>query len=87
MIFRTVASSLSELGESVGSYASGNTDMTDVDMASMAEEELGEKFSVQGTSTRSSGGIKKVVSNRDDHIFLAHIYKLLLFRLLKTLNS
>lgn len=38
-----------------------STDMTDVDMASIAEDELCEKFSVQGTSTRSSGGVKKVV--------------------------
>ncbi|XP_065354750.1 RAC serine/threonine-protein kinase [Calliphora vicina] len=56
---RTVASSLSELGETA-MCTSDNTDMTDVDMASIAENELCEKFSVQGTSTRSSGGVKKV---------------------------
>lgn len=60
-VFRTVASSLSELGETA-MCTSDNTDMTDVDMASIAENELCEKFSVQGTSTRSSGGVKKVVS-------------------------
>ncbi|XP_061399557.1 RAC serine/threonine-protein kinase [Musca vetustissima] len=56
---RTVASSLSELGETAMS-TTNSTDMTDVDMASLAEDELCEKFSVQGTSTRSSGGVKKV---------------------------
>lgn len=56
---RTVASSLSELGETA-MCTSDNTDMTDVDMASIAENELCEKFSRQGTSTRSSGGVKKV---------------------------
>lgn len=60
LCYRTVASSLSELGETA-MCTSDNTDMTDVDMASIAENELCEKFSVQGTSTRSSGGIKKVV--------------------------
>lgn len=62
---RTVASRLSELGETA-MCPSNSTDMSDVDMASIAEVELSEKFSVQGTSTRSSGGIKKVVSVVDD---------------------
>lgn len=56
---RHVASRLSEMGETAMS-PSTSTDMADVDMASIAEVELSEKFSVQGTSTRSSGGIKKV---------------------------
>lgn len=55
-----MASSLSELGETA-MCTTDNTDMTDVDMASIAENELCEKFSVTGTSTRSSGGVKKVV--------------------------
>ena len=59
--YRTVASSLSEIGETA-MCTTDNTDMTDVDMASIAENELCEKFSVTGTSTRSSGGVKKVVS-------------------------
>ncbi|KAI9577510.1 hypothetical protein GQX74_004972 [Glossina fuscipes] len=58
-ISRTVASRLSELGETA-MCPSNSTDMTDVDMASIAEVELSEKFSVQGTSTRNSGGVKKV---------------------------
>ena len=44
-----------------------STDMTDVDMASIAEVELSEKFSVQGTSTRNREGVKKVVSCSSTH--------------------
>lgn len=62
-----MASRLSELGETA-MCPSNSTDMTDVDMASIAEVELSEKFSVQGTSTRNSGGVKKVVS-REISIF------------------
>lgn len=37
------------------------TDMTDVDMATVAEEEFCEKFAAQGTSTGKMSGKKKVV--------------------------
>ncbi|XP_055852444.1 RAC serine/threonine-protein kinase [Episyrphus balteatus] len=56
---RTVASRLSEMGETAMS-PSTSEDMTDVDMASIAEVELSEKFSVQGTSTGKISGKKKV---------------------------
>lgn len=56
-----VASRLSEMGETAMS-PSTSEDMTDVDMASIAEVELSEKFSVQGTSTGKISGKKKVVS-------------------------
>lgn len=58
---RHVANRLSEMGETAMS-PSTNSDMTDVDMACIAEDELSEKFSVQGTSTMKSSGKKKVVS-------------------------
>lgn len=41
---------------------STSTDMTDVDMASIAEDELSEKFSVQGIATGKTSGKTKVVS-------------------------
>ncbi|XP_059614945.1 RAC serine/threonine-protein kinase [Phlebotomus argentipes] len=53
---RYVANRLRELGDS----ASASTDMIDVDMASIAEDELSEKFSVQGTSSVKASGKKKV---------------------------
>ncbi|KAH8399369.1 hypothetical protein KR215_008937 [Drosophila sulfurigaster] len=55
---RSVASRLSEMGETAIS-PSAPTDMGDVDMAGIAEVELSEQFSVQGT-TRNSSGVKKV---------------------------
>lgn len=55
---------------------SNSTDMSDVDMASIAEVELSEKFSVQGTSTRSSGGVKKVVSETSKLVVVSTIYTL-----------
>lgn len=57
---RYVANRLRELGDS----ASTATDMIDVDMASIAEDELSEKFSVQGTSSVKASGKKKVVSTQ-----------------------
>ena len=57
---RTVANRLCETGETVMSQGEA-TDMSDVDMAIIAEDELFEKFSVQGTSTRNREGVKKVV--------------------------
>ncbi|CAD6996390.1 RAC serine/threonine-protein kinase [Ceratitis capitata] len=56
---RNVASRLSELGETAMSLST-STDMSDVDMASIAEVELRNSFSVQGTTKRTSGGVKKV---------------------------
>lgn len=56
---RNVASRLCEMGETAMS-PSTQTDMADVDMAAIAEVELSEQFSVQGT-TRNSSGVKKVV--------------------------
>lgn len=44
---------------------STSADTGDVDMASIAEVELSEKFSVQGTSTGKISGITKVVSTPD----------------------
>lgn len=41
---------------------STSTDMTDVDMASIAEDELSEKFSVQGVATGKTSGKTKIVS-------------------------
>lgn len=61
MTNRNVASRLSELGETAMSLST-STDMSDVDMASIAEVELRNSFSVQGTTKRTSGGVKKVVS-------------------------
>lgn len=59
--FRYVANRLSQLGETAMS-PSTSTDMTDVDMASIAEDELSEKFSVQGIATGKTSGKTKVVS-------------------------
>lgn len=42
---------------------STSTDMTDVDMASIAEDELSEKFSVQGVATGKTSGKTKIVSH------------------------
>lgn len=58
--FRYVANRLSEMGETAMS-PSTSTDMTDVDMASIAEDELSEKFSVQGIVTSQSSGKTKIV--------------------------
>ncbi|XP_068156686.1 RAC serine/threonine-protein kinase-like [Drosophila tropicalis] len=55
---RNVASRLSEMGETAMT-PSLQTDMTNVDMAGIAEDELSEQFSVQGTR-RHSSGVKKV---------------------------
>ncbi|GAB0095615.1 Non-specific serine/threonine protein kinase [Sergentomyia squamirostris] len=54
---RYVANRLREMGDAAAAAA---TDMTDVDMASIAEDELSEKFSVQGTSSVKASGKKKV---------------------------
>lgn len=58
--FRYVANRLSEMGETAMSPSS-STDMTDVDMASIAEDELSEKFSVQGIATGKTSGKTKIV--------------------------
>lgn len=58
--FRYVANRLSEMGETAMSPDS-STDMTDVDMASIAEDELSEKFSVQGIATGKTSGKTKIV--------------------------
>ncbi|XP_016995405.1 RAC serine/threonine-protein kinase [Drosophila takahashii] len=55
---RNVSSRLNDVGE-VAMSPSVQTDMTDVDMAGIAEVELSEQFSVQGTTCNSSG-VKKV---------------------------
>lgn len=63
---RNVASRLCEMGETAVS-PSPQTDMTDVEMAAMAEDELSttlnEQFSLRGTTCNSSG-VKKVVSKQ-----------------------
>lgn len=59
-IHRYVANRLSEMGETAMSPSS-STDMTDVDMASIAEDELSEKFSVQGIATGKTSGKTKIV--------------------------
>lgn len=59
---RYVANRLSEMGETAMS-TSTSTDMTDVDMASIAEDELSEKFSVQGVATGKTSGKTKIVSS------------------------
>lgn len=48
------------MGETAMSPSS-STDMTDVDMASIAEDELSEKFSVQGIATGKTSGKTKIV--------------------------
>lgn len=50
------------MGETAMS-ASTSTDMTDVDMACIAEEGLSEKFSVQGVATGKISGKTKIVSS------------------------
>lgn len=60
---RYVANRLSEMGETAMSPSS-STDMTDVDMASIAEDELSEKFSVQGIATGKTSGKTKIVCFR-----------------------
>lgn len=57
---RNVASRLCEIGETAMT-PSAPTDMADVDMAAIAEDELSEQFSLRGTTCNSSG-VKKVVS-------------------------
>lgn len=54
-----MANRLSEMGETAMS-PSTSSDMTDVDMASIAEDELSEKFSVQGIATGKTGKSKIV---------------------------
>ncbi|XP_055375518.1 RAC serine/threonine-protein kinase isoform X1 [Condylostylus longicornis] len=56
---RNVANRLSAMGE-VAMSPSTSTDIDDVDMASIAVDELPEKCSIQGTSTGKSTGKKKV---------------------------
>lgn len=60
-IRRYVANRLSEMGETAMSPSS-STDMTDVEMGSIAEDELSEKFSVQGVATGKTSGKTKIVS-------------------------
>lgn len=83
---RNVASRLCEVGETAMS-PSAQTDMGDVDMAGIAEVELSEQFSVQGT-TRNSSGVKKVVCTQDtdSHIHI-YIFILISFRHLRILSS
>lgn len=50
------------MGETAMSLSTSN-DMTDVDMASIAEDELSEKFSVQGIATGKTSGKTKIVSD------------------------
>lgn len=52
------------MGETAMSPSS-STDMTDVDMASIAEDELSEKFSVRGMITGKNSGKTKIVSSWD----------------------
>lgn len=63
---RNVASRLCEMGETAVSPLP-QTDMTDVEMAALAEDELSttlnEQFSLRGTTCNSSG-VKKVVSKQ-----------------------
>lgn len=49
------------MGETAMSPSSSN-DMTDVDMAIIAEDELSEKFSVRGMITGKNSGKTKIVS-------------------------
>lgn len=56
-----MAKRLSEICETAMALST-STDMTDVDMASIAEDELSEKFSVQGIATGKANGKMKVVS-------------------------
>lgn len=58
---RYVSNRLIEMGETAMS-PSISTDMTDVDMASIAEDELSEKFSVRGMVTGRNSGKTKIVS-------------------------
>lgn len=59
--YRYVSNRLNEMGETAMSPSS-STDMTDVDMASIAEDELSEKFSVRGMVTGKNSGKTKIVS-------------------------
>lgn len=58
---RYVANRLSEMGETAMSPSTSN-DQGDVDMASIAEDELSEKFSAQGVATGKTSGKTKIVS-------------------------
>lgn len=78
---RYVAKRLNELGE-IAMALSTSTDMTDVDMASIAEDELSEKFSVQGIATGKTNGKMKVVSFLSKNLCKAwtkHFFSLFLF--------
>lgn len=70
---RSVANRLSAMGETAMS-PSTSADTGDVDMASIAEVELSEKFSVQGTSTGKISGKTKVVSIQDEKRLALKIY-------------
>lgn len=67
---RNVSSRLIEMGEMAMS-PSVQSDMADVDMAGIAEVELSEQFSVQGTTCNSSG-VKKVVRTHPFYSSLIH---------------
>lgn len=81
--YRLVSNHLSALGETAMS-PSTSTDMTDVDMASIAEVELSEKFSVQGTSVGKSNGITKVVSTHCLKLDFILLYTSFVFELIST---
>lgn len=66
---RYVANRLSEMGETAMSPSS-STDMTDVEMGSIAEDELSEKFSVQGIATGKTSGKTKIVCIKHGNIGL-----------------
>ncbi|CAD7093396.1 unnamed protein product [Hermetia illucens] len=59
---RNVSNRLSEMGETAMSPSTSD-DTTDVDMASIAEVELCEKFSIQGTSTKRDRRRKVTLEN------------------------
>lgn len=94
--FRYVANRLSEMGETAMSPSS-STDMTDVDMASIAEDELSEKFSVQGIATGKTSGKTKIVCVCDlylaisidgNNFYLSHLLQTLEnFEFLKVLGK
>lgn len=77
---RNVASRLCEMGETAVSPLP-QTDMTDVEMAALAEDELSttlnEQFSLRGTTCNSSG-VKKVVSKQcNPSIYIIyHLYNI-----------
>lgn len=64
-----MANHLSEMGETAMSPITTN-DMTDVEMGTTAEEELSEKFSVQGIATGKNSGKTKIVSDSHLHMEL-----------------